>query len=105
MSFHDAWQHFDTHYGLNFAGAVTLDVSRLPGAKHVQDIRKIVEEKQAVCLFQEPQFSPTLVKTLVEGSDIRIGELDPLGMGLPLDDNTYITLLRQAAERFQQCLQ
>ena len=105
LSFHDAWQHFDTHYGLNFAGAVTLDVSRLPGAKHVQDIRKIVEEKQAVCLFQEPQFSPTLVKTLVEGSDIRIGELDPLGMGLPLDDNTYITLLRQAAERFQQCLQ
>jgi zinc transport system substrate-binding protein len=104
LSFHDAWQHFDTHYGLNFAGAVTLDVSRLPGAKHVQDIRHIIEDKQAVCLFKEPQFSPTLVKTLVEGSNIRIGELDPLGMSLPLDDNTYIALLQQAAASFQECL-
>ncbi len=103
LSFHDAWQHFDTHYGLNFAGAVTLDVSRLPGARHVQDIRKIIEEKQAVCLFQEPQFSPSMVKTLVEGTNIRIGELDPLGMKLPLDDNTYTLLLQNAADSFQQC--
>ncbi|QQZ28503.1 zinc ABC transporter solute-binding protein [Thiothrix subterranea] len=104
LSFHDAWQHFDTHYGLNFAGAVTLDVSRLPGARHVQDIRKIIEEKQAVCLFQEPQFSPAMVKTLVEGSAIHIGELDPLGMELPLDKDTYPKLLQAAADSFQQCL-
>ncbi|WMP18696.1 zinc ABC transporter substrate-binding protein [Thiothrix lacustris] len=104
LSFHDAWQHFDTHYGLNFAGAVTLDVSRLPGARHVQDIRHIIEEKQAVCLFREPQFSPAMVKTLVEGSNIQLGELDPLGMSLPLDKNTYITLLKTAADSFQQCL-
>ncbi|WP_084260380.1 zinc ABC transporter substrate-binding protein [Thiothrix lacustris] len=104
LSFHDAWQHFDTHYGLNFAGAVTLDVSRLPGARHVQDIRHIIEEKQAVCLFREPQFAPAMVKTLVEGSNIQLGELDPLGMSLPLDKNTYITLLKTAADSFQQCL-
>jgi zinc transport system substrate-binding protein len=104
LSFHDAWQHFDTHYGLNFAGAVTLDVSRLPGARHVQDIRKIIEEKRAVCLFQEPQFSPAMVKTLVEGSNIRLGELDPLGMQLPLNKDTYPTLLQAAADSFQQCL-
>ncbi|MGB5600699.1 MAG: zinc ABC transporter substrate-binding protein, partial [Thiothrix litoralis] len=105
LSFHDAWQHFDTHYGLNFAGAVTLDVSRLPGARHVQDIRHIIEEKQATCLFREPQFSPAMVKTLVEGSNIHLGELDPLGMSLPLDKNTYTTLLQNAADSFQHCLQ
>lgn len=105
LSFHDAWQHFDTHYGLSFAGAVTLDIARLPGARHVQDIRAIIQEKQAVCLFQEPQFSPAMIKTLAEGSNIRIGELDPLGMPLPLDNNTYTTLLQNAADAFQQCLQ
>lgn len=104
LSFHDAWQHFDTHYGLNFAGAVTLDVSRLPGARHVQDIRDIIEKKQAVCVFQEPQFSPAMVKTLVAGSNIRIGELDPLGMTLPLDKNTYPQLLQAAADSFAHCL-
>lgn len=104
LAFHDAWQHFDQHYGLHFAGAVTLDISRQPGARHVQAIRKIIEQQQAVCLFQEPQFPPALVKTLVEGTSIRIGELDPLGMTLPLDDNTYISLLENASRQFLDCL-
>jgi zinc transport system substrate-binding protein len=105
LAFHDAWQHFDRHYGLNFAGAVTLDISRQPGARHVQEVRQIIEKKQAVCLFQEPQFPPALVKTLVEGTDIRISELDPLGMKLPLDENTYITLLENASRQFLNCLE
>jgi zinc transport system substrate-binding protein len=105
LSFHDAWQYFDTAYGLNFAGAVTLDVARLPGTRHVQDIRHIVETDKAVCLFQEPQFPPALVKTLAEGSKIKVGELDPLGMKLPLDENTYIHLLQNAADSFQHCLE
>ncbi len=104
LSFHDAWQHFDTHFGLSFAGAVTLDVSRLPGARHVHEIRQIIEQKQAVCLFQEPQFPPALINTLVEGSNIRIGKLDPLGSQLPLDANTYTTLLQNAADSFANCL-
>lgn len=104
LAFHDAWQHFDTHYALQFAGAVTLDVSRLPGARHVQDIRRLITEQQAVCLFQEPQFPPALVKTLAEGTDLRIGELDPLGMKIPLNADTYPALLQSAADSFSQCL-
>lgn len=104
LSFHDAWQHFDTHYGLNFAGAVTLDASRLPGARHIQDIRQIIGQKHAVCLFQEPQFSPSLISTLTEDSSIKIGKLDPLGMTLPLNEDTYISLLQNAADSFERCL-
>lgn len=104
LSFHDAWQHFDTHFGLTFAGAVTLDVSRLPGARHVHEIRQIIGQKQAVCLFQEPQFPPALINTLVEGTSIRIGKLDPLGTQLPLDGNTYTTLLQNTADSFADCL-
>lgn len=105
LAFHDAWQYFDTHYGLNFAGAVTLDVSRQAGARHIQEIRHLIEQEKAVCLFQEPQFPPALVKTLAEGSKIKVGELDPLGMKLPLDDNTYTQLLQTAADSFAHCLQ
>lgn len=104
LTFHDAWQHFDTHYGLKFAGAVTLDVSRLPGARHVEEIRHLISERQAVCLFQEPQFSPALIKTLAEGTNLRIGELDPLGMKVPLDKDTYPALLQSAANSFVECL-
>ena len=82
-----------------------MDVARLPGARHVQDIRHIIEQEKAVCLFQEPQFPPALVKTLAEGSKITVGELDPLGMKLPLDENTYTQLLQTAADSFTHCLQ
>jgi zinc transport system substrate-binding protein len=104
LAFHDAWQHFDIHYELNFAGAVTLDIARLPGARHVQDIRRIITEKRAKCLFQEPQFPHALVKTLTEDTNLRIGELDPLGMKIPLNADTYPALLQSAADSFTQCL-
>ena len=104
LSFHDAWQHFDTHYQLSYAGSVSLDVSRLPGAKHVQDVRHIIESQQAVCLFQEPQFSPALVKTLADGTGIKIGQLDPLGVNLALTPTTYVDLLQNAATQFVECL-
>ena len=104
LSFHDAWQHFDTHYQLSYAGSVSLDVSRLPGAKHVQDVRHIIESQQAVCLFQEPQFSPALVKTLADGAGIKIGQLDPLGVNLALTPTTYVDLLQNAATQFVECL-
>ena len=104
LSFHDAWQHFDTHYQLSYAGSVSLDVSRLPGAKHVQDVRHIIENQQAVCLFQEPQFSPALVKTLADGTGIKIGQLDPLGVNLALTPTTYVDLLQNAATQFVECL-
>ena len=105
LAFHDAWQYFDSYYGLNFAGAVTLDVSRQAGARHIQAIRRLIEQEKAVCLFQEPQFPPALVTTLADGSKIKVGELDPLGMKLPLDDNTYTQLLQSAADGFAHCLQ
>ena len=104
LAFHDAWQHFDKAYHLNFAGAVTLDVARLPGAQHVQTIRHIITDKQAACIFREPQFSPALIDTLTEGSNIRVGELDPLAMSIPLNDATYVTLLQKAADSFANCL-
>ncbi len=104
LTFHDAWQYFDKHYALQFAGAVTLDASRQPGTRHVVEIRQLITQKQAVCLFQEPQFPPALVKTLVENSSITVGELDPLGANLPLDNYTYSHLLEQAADSFDNCL-
>lgn len=104
LSFHDAWQHFDAHYGLAFAGAVSLDGERQPGARHVQSLRQLLLQQQAVCLFQEPQFHSGLANALLEGTTVRLGELDSLGMHLPLDGDTYIRLLEQAAAAFVACL-
>jgi hypothetical protein len=37
--FHDAYQYFEQHYGLNAAGSITLDPALSPGARRVQELR------------------------------------------------------------------
>lgn len=104
MVFHDAWQHFEKHYDLNFAGAITLDASRQPGARHVQHMKEQLEQQQAVCLFREPQFSPALLNMLARETQVRTAVIDPLGTAIPINDDFAVKLLQETADRFVECL-
>lgn len=109
MVFHDAWQHFEAHYGLNFAGAVALDASRQPGARHVSQIKKQLQTQQAACLFREPQFSPALLDMIVRDTNIRTAIIDPMGTNIPIshnanNENYAVKLLQETADRFIACL-
>lgn len=43
------------------------------------------------CVFSEPQFTPAVVQSVMRGSDVAKGELDPLGV--QLKQNLAVTLL------------
>ena len=49
------------------------------GARRISELREKVEELGVVCVFDEPQFDKRLVRTVIEGSDVRSGTVDPLG--------------------------
>ncbi|MFP4244527.1 MAG: zinc ABC transporter substrate-binding protein [Ectothiorhodospira sp.] len=102
--FHDAYQYFERHYGLNPAGSITLDPSRSVGARRIQAIRDRIRESRALCVFVEPQFEPDLVETLVEGTDARTGVLDPLGAERPPGEESYYRLLEALGEQLVDCL-
>ena len=57
-----------------------------------------------VCAFTEPQFEPKLLATIIEGTDVRTGVLDPLGTDLPPGPTLYPALLRELADDLTVCL-
>lgn len=104
ITFHDAYQYFDTHYGLKAVGTVTLDTHQKPGAKRIQEIRHTITDYKATCIFQEPQFSPAVISSITEGLDIKTGTLDPLGADLKNGKDLYFKLLENMSKSLTSCL-
>lgn len=102
--FHDAYQYLERRYGLNAAGAITVSPEVRPGAARLSALRARIAKAGAVCVFAEPQFEPTLVRTLVEGTKARTGTLDPEGAAIPDGPDLYFTLLRFNAKALVDCL-
>ena len=102
--FHDAYQYFEKYYGLTSVGSLTIEPHEALSIKQLQDIKKTIVRKQAVCIFKEPQFSDRKINTVIEGTNTKIGTLDPLGSGLTDGEDLYINLLKNLADDFKKCL-
>ncbi|RDD60931.1 zinc ABC transporter substrate-binding protein [Ferruginivarius sediminum] len=103
--FHDAYQYFERHYRLNAAGSITLSPDQRAGARRLIEIRAKMAELGARCVFREPQFAPDLVATVIEGTDTRVGELDPLGIAHEPGPEAYPEMLLDLARNLSACLQ
>jgi len=103
--FHDAYQYFEQAFGLTAAGSITIDPSRAPGPRRIQELRDRMSADDVVCLFTEPQFRPALAHTLVEGHPTRLGELDPIGVGLEPGPDAWFGVMRGLADSLVSCLQ
>jgi zinc transport system substrate-binding protein len=102
--FHDAYQYFERRFGLKAAGSITLNPEVQPGAKRIKALRGRLQAGGAVCLFAEPQFAPKIVTTLIEGTKVRKGTLDPIGVALTPGAGAYEGLLRGLANDLRTCL-
>ncbi|MEO3431367.1 zinc ABC transporter substrate-binding protein [Pelagibius sp. CAU 1746] len=103
--FHDAFQYFDTRFALNNVGSVTVDPDRQPGAARLKQIRATISELGARCVFAEPQFEPRLLNVVTEGTQAKVGLLDPLGADIPDGPELYFELLRRNAAALRDCLE
>jgi zinc transport system substrate-binding protein len=102
--FHDGYQYFEAHYGLNAVGSMTVSPDRMPGAKRVGEIKDKIRTLQAACVFAEPQFEPKLIQTLIGGTSAKTGTLDPEASTLPAGPNLYFDLMRGLAKNLRNCL-
>ena len=102
--FHDGYRYFEDRFGLSAAGSVVVSPERPPGARRIAELRERVEEMGVVCVFDEPQFDRRLVQTVIEGSDVRSGTVDPLGASIEDGPELYFTLLDNMAASFADCL-
>ena len=103
--FHDAYQYFENEFGLTATGALSLSDAVPPSPSHVAEIQSKIREDNVACVFSEPQFSDALVRTVIEGTDAKTVELDPLGADLEQGAGLYPGLIRAMTEDFVTCLQ
>jgi len=102
--FHDAYQYFETRYGLAGVGSITVNPDQRPGAKRLQSIRKMIASLGARCVFREPNFEPAVVETVIAGTAARIGVLDPEGAALDEGPEMFFKLMRGTADSLKACL-
>ncbi|EKO3804098.1 zinc ABC transporter substrate-binding protein ZnuA [Vibrio harveyi] len=102
--FHDAYGYFEERYGLNQMGHFTVSPDRKPGAKTLIRIRKTLGTGDVACVFSEPQFTPAVIESVMRGSNVRSGVLDPLGSEVEVKSGSYFEFLKGISNSFSQCL-
>jgi zinc transport system substrate-binding protein len=102
--FHDAYQHFETRFGVSSVGSITLSPEVQPGAERVSELQEKIRRLGPTCVFSEPQFEPRLVATVTENTNVGTGVLDPLGASIDKGPDLYVTLIRTMAGALKECL-
>lgn len=104
--FHDAYGYFTDHFGLQPAVPVSLGDASTPSAARISQVRSEITESGAVCAFPEYAHDPVLIETVIEGSDVRLGEeLSPEGGSLAHGGGQYDRLLTSIAETLIGCFE
>ena len=102
--FHQAYDYWFQAIDIKQLGAFTLSPERKPGARHIQNMRNQLKNKEVACVLSEPQFSPALIETVVNGLAINRGELDPLAGSSTLTKSAYIDWLSAMTATLSECL-
>ena len=101
--FHDAYQYFENRFGIKVLGALTVNTDVLPGAEQLAEIREVIEHEKVNCIFSEPQFNPSIIKTIAKDTNIKTGVLDPLGATIDKGKGMYSDLLKNMSSSFKGC--
>jgi zinc transport system substrate-binding protein len=104
MVFHNAYQYFTKNYQLKYAGAITQNPNSFSSINKIKQAQKILNNNQVKCVFKEPQFSNTLIETIVQGNNVKIAILDPLGGNIPVGHAHYFELMTQIKDNLLKCL-
>ena len=102
--FHDGYRYFEDRFGLTAAGSAVVSSERTPGVRRIRELRHKVRELGVVCLIDEPHFDRRLIDTVIEGTEVRAGTVDPMGATIDAGPELYFTLLRNKAAVFRECL-
>ena len=101
--FHDAYQYFEKRYQLNPIASVTVSSGPSTSVGRLTDIRNKIKNKNVLCIFTEPQFSPKLVQTVISGTAVKKGILDPIGTSISPGPEMYFTLLNNISHSISTC--
>jgi len=104
LVFHDAYLYLERRYGLRAVGSVTANPNRIPGARRITELRAAIRHLGIRCIFREPQFNTKFIDTALEGADIHIGILDPIGVAIPPGPDHWFRMMEAHGDVLSNCL-
>ena len=90
--------------GLEGGQALMTGDDRLPGARHLVELRRQIQNGEFAGVFREPQYPGAMLRTLTDGVDVTVIELDPMGLNSEATEG-FLGLYRRLGEAFLQCFQ
>jgi zinc transport system substrate-binding protein len=102
--FHDAYHYFEARFGIEAVAAITLGDAGTASAARLRQVRDMVRDTGASCALAEPAASAGLIEAVSDSAEIRVVELDPLGLGISLGPEFYPSLLKLASGALVTCL-
>ena len=102
--FHDAYQYFETDFNFPASGAISISDASDPSPARIAEIQDRIAEQGINCVLAEPQFNPGLVATVLEGSNVQTGILDPLGSDLKPGSALYPQLIQNLSTALVGCM-
>ena len=100
---HDAYQYFETRYGLQSSGSVTDGDAAPPGPAKVAELAATLEENNVRCAVEETPVGRSIIKAITASTDIEIIYVDPTGRGLETGPSLYPELLRSLGMGLADC--
>ena len=104
FAFHDAYNYYTGHFGLNMAGTVALGDATSPGAQRLTELRETIAQGAVTCIYPEAQHDPALAAQMAEDTGITLGGvLDPSGSTMEPGADLYPALILSLAETIAAC--
>ncbi len=100
---HDAYQYFNRYFSLDGVGAISLHPEIPPSAQRIKQIQGLLAAEKVSCIFSEPQFNYKIIDSLIAGTKVHKGELDPLGQDKDIGPQGYFVLIGDLVNNFVTC--
>ena len=102
--FHNSWRYFQRDFNLKDPAVISLNEGFIPDVKSIRNTRKKIKQSNVSCIFSDPSVSKAIVRTLIEGYDVKDVEIDSLGSGLKLQKSAYSYWLKTMGKHVDSCL-
>jgi len=101
---HDAYGYFADAFGVTGLGAILNSDASAPGPAHIAELRELTQSGDVVCVLLDTEVSSSWGPVLVEGTNVKIQQIDPVGADIPLGVGFYPALISQLADQISECL-
>lgn len=105
--YHDAFRYFQNAFHLGNSIPIMTEETGTGGVRphQLKKIIKLKKEERLKCIFAEPQEGVQTSKTLAKQLNLKLSELDPLGVNDPEEgEQAYLSLMLNISSSLKECL-